>query len=193
MKLGLRELMFAVLLLGMPLGAWWFAFRPQNASNAEVCRQIEAKQAKLRELNHIVGTVGSLKKEIASLEKAIDFFQSKLPNEKGIEKVLEEVWRLADENQLVTKSIRTDAPRGNNFTLPTSPHAEQPITMELQGDFRGFYGFLQAIETQPRIVRIRLMKFVKLPKAPEGHTRVRFEMSVFFEPDGEDESCLLQT
>jgi len=193
MKLGLRELIFALLLLGMPLGAWWFAFRPQNAHNAEVRKQIEAKQAKLRELNHIVGTVGSLKKEIASLAKAIDFFQSKLPNEKEIEKVLEEVWRLADQNQLVTKSIRTDDRRGHNFTSPNSPHAEQPITMELQGDFLGFYRFLQAIETQPRIVRISLMKFVKLSKAPEGHTRVRFEISVFFEPDHEDESCLLQT
>ena len=33
-------------------------------------------------------------------------------------------------------------------------HSEQPILMNLEGDFRGFYTFLQALERQPRIMRI---------------------------------------
>jgi len=188
MKFGLREVAFIVLLMGIPVGAWWFVFRPQNARNAEMLQQIEAKQAKLRELNHATATIGDLKKEIGSLEKAVAFFQSKLPDEKEIDKVLQEVWRLAEGNQLVTKSIRTLDRLGSAapFAGAESPHAEQPITMKLEGDFMGFYSFLLALENQPRIMRIRKMTLKKMDKGPEGSMQAEFVMSVFFERGGKD-------
>ena len=30
MKFGLREIVFVVLLMAIPVGAYWFVFRPQN-------------------------------------------------------------------------------------------------------------------------------------------------------------------
>jgi len=182
MKFGAREAIFSVVLLAIPVGAWWFVFRPRNARDAAMLNQIEGKQAKLRQLNRVTGTMGNLKKEIKSLEEAVGFFQSKLPNEKEIDRVLQEVWNLAELNKLTTKSIRTvERSPDNCFTPAGGPHSEQPIRMRLEGNFRGFYAFLLALENLPRIMRIQQMTLKKLPKAPEGHMSAEFVMSVFFE------------
>ena len=166
MKFAIREIVFVVLLVTVPVAAWWFAFRPNNARNSEMMKQIEARQAKLRELNKATGTIGDLKTEIASLDKAITFFRSKLPSEKEIDKVLQEVWRLAKANRLSTKSIRTLKAEGRSVVAdPNGPYAEQAISMLLEGPFPGFYGFLLALEKQPRIMRVREMKIEKLSGA----------------------------
>ena len=102
-----------------------------------------------------------------------------------MDKVLEEIWKLAERNDLRTKSIRT-LDRGQTLYVPAgSPHSEQPIGVELYGDFRGFYAFLQALENQPRIMRVRAMKLAKPKDGPGGHVRAAFEMYVFFEPSEE--------
>jgi len=189
MKLGLREIIFIMLLMGIPVGAYVFVFRPQNARNAEMLQQIEARQARLRELNNATATIGDLKKEIASLEEAINFFQSKLPNEKEMDKVLQEIWRLAEQNQLVAKSVRTlPSSEQTEMTGIGGPH-EQPITVKLEGSFHGFYSFLQALENQPRIMRVSQMTIEKLRNAPEGQVGVIFDMSIFFERASKDQPC----
>jgi Tfp pilus assembly protein PilO len=189
LKIGIREIVFFALLTAIPLGTWWFVFRPNNARDAKVLQEINAKQLKLRELNYATATIGDLRKEIADLEKAVTFFQSKLPSEKEIDKVLREVWRVAEKNQLVTKSIRTmDRANDRVFTDENSPHCEQPITMKLEGDFMGFYSFLLDLENQPRIMRIRQMKITKPEKGPDGCMRAEIIMSIFFERNTKGQS-----
>ena len=179
MKLGTREIFFSLLLVIIPVAAYAIVFRPANHRNAEMLRQIEARQQRLRDLNKATAALGDLRKEIGALADAMRFFQSKLPNEKEMDKVLREVWRLAEDNHLAAKSLRT---------LPSSDAAsadqgtrEQIIAVQVEGDFRGFYGFLQALENQPRIMRIPKMTIGKLKNAPEGQVQVNFDMSVFFE------------
>ena len=179
MTFGGREIVILVLIVAIPVGAWWTVFRPQNDHNNQMRREIEAKQEKLKALNHAMGTIGDLKKEITELTAAVKFFESKLPNEKEIDKVLQEVWHLAEANELKTRSIRTLKPRS---TQTTRRHREQPIAVQLTGNYMGLYTFLQALENQPRIMKIRTMTLTKLEKAPEGHVQADFVMSVFFEP-----------
>jgi len=189
MKLGLRESVVVLLLLAVPVASWWFVFRPRTARRLEMREQIRVKQEKLRALNRMTGTLGDLQKEIASLQGALRFFQSKLPGEKEIDKVLQEIWQMAESNRMVTKSIRTlDRTDRRGFTAPTGPHAEQPITVQLEGDFMGFYAFLQALEKQPRIVRIQDMTLLRPAKSPGGHIRATFIMSIFFEKNKEGRS-----
>lgn len=181
MKIGLREIVFTVLLAALPLGSWWFVFRPSNAQASEATKSIEAKQAKLGQLNKTLGTLGDIQQEIDGLQKGVSFLQAKLPNEKEIDKVLQEVWRLAESNQLTTKSIRTLDKSEATFVSSTSAHAEQPIVMKLEGDFRGFYSFLLALENQPRIMRIRKMTLLKPEKSPDGFMQATIEMTIFFD------------
>ena len=191
MKFGLRETVFIILLMGIPVATWWFVFRPRNAREAELINRIEAKQKKLQALNRTTGTIGDLQKEIQSLEEAVAYFQTKLPSEKEIDKVLKEVWLLADSNNLTTKSIRTRERRNSKATgqaKQRTEHAEQPIFMELEGDYMGFYSFLQAVENQPRIMRVQKINLSKLKKGAVGQVQVELEMSIFFERNSEDDS-----
>jgi hypothetical protein len=57
--------------------------------------------------------------------------------------------------------------------------------MEFEGDFMGFYGFLLALEAQPRIMRIREIKIEPgigdSSDAKKGLIKASLMMSVFFE------------
>jgi Tfp pilus assembly protein PilO len=182
MKFGLREFVFLLLLAAIPLGAWWLVFRPGNRRNAEMMTQIQTRQAKLQALNKATASIGDLQAEIASLDKAITFFRSKLPSEKEIDKVLQEVWQLAEQNNLTTKSIRTlKASEDSNVADPNGPFAEQPISMQLEGPFAGYYGFLLALENQPRIMRIQQMTLEKPPGGAQGTIKADCTVSIFFE------------
>jgi Tfp pilus assembly protein PilO len=188
MKIGLREVVIAAMLLGVPVGAWYLVFRPANEHRGELRKQIEAKQQELQELKALTASVGNLKEEIASMEKTIALFRSKLPAAKEIDKVLQETSRLAEQNRLVTKSIRTGTvPQTGSSLYVTGSHSIQPIIIQLEGKFDGFYRFLQDLERQPRIMRIGLMSLKKAKDADEGTIQASFQMSVFFEPDEQGE------
>ena len=185
MRFGLREKLFVLLLVGIPMATWWFVFRPSNALIADMTAQISVQRDKLQSAQRAVSTIGDLEKGIKSLAEAVEFFQSKLPTQKEIDEVLRGAWRLAESNDLVTKSIHTLDPNVySGFTSPGSGYCEQPVAVELEGDFLGFYTFLLALENQPRIMRIREINLKKLPKGPEGHVQASFTMCVFFERGG---------
>jgi len=176
-----RQAVFVILLLGMVVGAWYFVFRPRSLQDKKMRTQIAAKQQQLQKLNRATATIGDLRKEIAELAKAIDFFHSKLPNEKEIDKVLEEVWRLAEANSLTTKGIYTTKRAGvSPFIADGASQTEQPIKMEFEGDFLGFYEFLLALENQPRIMRVRQILLDQLG-GKNGTVKAKVDMSIFFE------------
>ncbi len=187
MKFGTREAIFFVLLIAIPIGAWMLLFQPRSDRVAADLQQIEAKRAKLQALNRATATISDLKAEIGELDQAIAFFRSKLPQEKEIDQILKEVWKLAEQNQLATKSIRTTHRVGGGAAEQTGPYAEQPIDLELEGDFYGLYSFLLALENKPRITRLQQMELDKAANAPEGQMRAKITLSVFFERDGRKE------
>ncbi|MFP4053741.1 MAG: type 4a pilus biogenesis protein PilO [Phycisphaerae bacterium] len=178
MKFGTRELVFVVLLMAIPVGAWWFVFKPRNERNQQLLSQVEARRAKLRQVNQATATVGDLKREIGELREAIGYFQSKLPDEKEIEKVLREMWTLAEANRMTPKSIRPSSGGKPQFGK-VGNHSEQVIAVKLEGSFRGLYSFLQDLENQPRITRILDMTVV--PKRGSDEMVVTFTMVIFFE------------
>jgi type IV pilus assembly protein PilO len=185
MKLPIREMVLGLLLVSMPVSAWWFVFKPGAQSDAQMRRQIELKQAKLRELNQATGSLGDLRREITELQKGINSLKARLPSEKEIDKVLKEIWSIAEANRLTTKSIRT-VQRGDS---ETGAFAEQPINVQVEGDYRGFYCFLQALENQPRIIQVHKLSLNRPEKkgeaAENGHVLASFAMSIFFERSGQ--------
>ena len=181
MRFGLREGILAVVLMAAPLVAWWWIFQPQNAEATQMRDQIEAKQAKLQDLNHATATIGDVKQRIDKLENAMEFFHSKLPSEKEIDKVLKGMWRLAESNHLKAKSIRTLDRTKSGISAGVSGHREQPILVKLEGNFLGFYRFLQALENEPRIMRIHQMSLARPRQGEEGNMEAEFTMTIFFE------------
>ena len=182
MQAKVYKAMFLALLLGLPLAAWRMAFVPRNVMAGKIETQVADKRERLKAVNKATATIGDLEKEIEALNKAINYLRAKLPSEKEIDKVLQEVWGLAERNHLVTKSIRTmDRKKLPADVAASMGQGEQPITIQLEGSFLGFYAFLQELEKQPRIMLVREMTMLKPEKAPEGYVSVEFIVTIFFE------------
>ena len=177
MKFGMRELLFFVVLLGFLGSTHYFVFAPANKKREAIRAEIIRKQQAMSNLRQSTKGIDDLNKKIGELQKAIAFFESKLPQEKEFDKILKEVSQMAETNSLQTKTVRTlKQERSSNYS-------EQPIQMTLSGNFNGFYLFLQQLEKLPRITRITSMSLQKIADR-DGDMQATMTLSIFFEPDG---------
>ena len=176
MKFGIREVIFVIVMLGLLGSTNYFVFSKANKKKTALLDDIRAKQAALGNLQQATAGIDDLNRKCDELQKAITFFESKLPQEKEVDKILKEVWQMAEANQLTTKTIKTmKSERGPSYS-------EQPIAMSLSGDFNGFYSFLLQLEKLPRITRVTDMQLQKINDR-DGAMQAQMTLSIFFEPD----------
>lgn len=135
---------------------------------------IQDRRAQLLKLQRVGALISDLEKEIGRLQKALTFFEDRLPEEREIDVILREVWLIADSKSLTPRSIRTSEPE----TMPR--YNSLPITLSLEGPFESFYEFLLGLERLPRLTKVRQMQVTKSPPA-EGVVRVDLLMDIFFE------------
>ncbi len=190
MKIGTREILFLLLLLAIPVGSWWLVFHPRSQKIAQAYDEIRTKREKLTALSKAATSISDLKSEIDRCNQDIAFFQSKLPQQKEMDQVLNDVWKLAQSSNLNVTGVRTINRTGNqSLTDPSGPYAEQPVRLQLEGDFNnGLYSFLLELEKLPRITRIEKMDILAKKDEPgqpgEGKVKAEIEMCVFFERSG---------
>src|SRR5438105_1094090 len=127
MKFGIREIIFVLVMLALLGSTNYFVFSKSNKRKSERLADIRTKQNALGNLQQATAGISDLNRKIDDLQKAITFFESKLPQEKEVDKVLREVWQMAEANSLTTKTIKTlKSERGPNYS-------EEPIQMSLSG------------------------------------------------------------
>ena len=176
MKFGIREIIFVLVMLGLLGSTNYFVFSKSNKRKAERLADIRSRQTALSNLQQATAGIEDLNRKIDELQKAITFFESKLPQAKEVDKILKEVWQMAEANQLQTRTIKTmKSERGPSYS-------EQPIHMSLSGNFNGFYSFLLQLEKLPRITRVTQMQLQKISDR-EGEMQAQITLSIFFEPD----------
>jgi len=174
MNSGLRKLVFFVLLVAVAYIAYRFMIKPANVSMAKQRERLGAKTAKLAEFEQATIAAEDLTKQLEQLQGAVEFFESKLPPKSEIHKVLEQVTLIAQKEGLKPKTIRTLKKQNN------SGYIEQPLKMELVGNFNSFYSFLLELEKLPRIMKIRELEISKQSKY-EGRITGDFVVSIFFQ------------
>ena len=176
MKFGIREIIFVVVMLGLLGSTNYFVFSKANKKKADLLGDIRTKQTALSNFQQATAGIEDLNNKIDELSKAITFFESKLPQEKEVDKILKEVWQMAEANQLTTKTIKTmKSQRGPSYS-------EQPIQLSLSGNFNGFYSFLLQLEKLQRITRVTEMNLQKINDR-DGEMIAQMTMIIFFEPD----------
>jgi type IV pilus assembly protein PilO len=175
MKVGIREILFLSLMVGL-LAASFFVFKKSTTRRDALQASIQTKQKALADLKQSTAGIEDLNRKIAELKQAITFFESKLPQEKEIDKILNEVSQMAEANALKTKTVKTLR------SERAAGYSEQPIEIMLLGDFNGFYSFLLQLEKLPRITRVTNMDLTKITDA-EGVMGAKVTLSIFFEPD----------
>lgn len=173
MRLGIREIIFILLLLGVPLAAYFRAFKPRNEEIAQARLEISLKQQKLAQLDGAM-KMKDLDWEIKKLSDAISVFEEKLPAERETEVILKEVWELAARHHLVPRSVRTDK------TIVGPLYSTLPIQMSIVGNFDGFYSFLLDMEKLQRLTQIPKLTLHKID-TEEGHMKADIVLHIFFE------------
>ncbi len=174
MTSGFRKAVFFVLLLGVTVVGYQYMIKPANKNLAEAKGRVQAKLDKLTEFEKTTAAAESLTKQLEELQEAIKFFESKLPPTSEIHKVLEQVTVIAQEQGLKPKTIRTLKKEDN------SGYIEQPLEMQLEGNFNSFYSFLLELEKLPRIMKIRKLQLQKQEQS-EGQIAADFVVSIFFQ------------
>ncbi|OHB55802.1 MAG: hypothetical protein A2Y07_08235 [Planctomycetes bacterium GWF2_50_10] len=174
MNSSMRKAVFFVVLMGIAYVSWAYMIKPVNANLDKQKAQLEAQMLKLSELEKATLAMRDLDNQMTELKNAVEFFNSKLPPTSQVHKVLEQVTVIAQKEGLKTKVVRTMPQKNwNNYV-------EQPLKMELQGNFDSFYSFLLELEQMARITRIRDMQLKKDPKN-EGVAIAEFTVSIFFQ------------
>ena len=184
MKFGMRELMFFFVLLAVPVASFMYVFKPRNAEIAAADQEIQGKRAKLEQLQLMTATIDDLGAAIEEGRRTVQTIEAKLPNEQGVEVILEQVWQLAKNNHLIVKSVKSEK------SVPAALYMELPLKVWMEGDFDGFYQFMLELENLPRITRIHEMKLERLnsggssksESAPPGTLKAEFILSIYFQP-----------
>ncbi len=175
MKIGFREIIFLSLMTALLVVAFLW-FKKSDTRRVDILADIRKDQAALTNLRTATAGIADLGKKLDELQQAIKFFESKLPAEKEMDKILKEVWQMAEQNNLQTKKVQTlRSERNSNFS-------EQPIQLSLSGDFNGYYAFLLQLEKLPRLTRITDMKLEKINDR-DGEMTAQMTLNIFFEPD----------
>ncbi|QOV90120.1 type IV pilus inner membrane component PilO [Humisphaera borealis] len=176
MKLGMREMLFVVAMLGLLAASYFLVFTKQDAKRSDKVQQRDTKRAALHELDRATASVHDVDKKIKELQAATAFFESKLPQAKEMDKVLKEIWQLADANGLRTQTVKT--PR----SVKMAGYSEQMLELNLAGDFKGFYEFMLQLEKLPRLTKVTKMNLTKITDK-DGEMQASLTMSIYFEPD----------
>lgn len=172
-----KSTLFFAVLLSLAIVGYRFMIQPSNKALATAKQRVEAKLARLSEFEKATAKAEDISKQMAQVDEAFAFFESKLPPSSQIHKVLEQVTIIAQRQGLDPKTIRT-LPRKD-----TTSYVEQPLAMELQGDFTAFYTFLLELERLPRIMRISKMELVKVKGERAGVITADMVVSIFFQPN----------
>ena len=148
MRFGLRELIFLVVLLSVPVASFVFVFKPRNDEIRQASREVELKTTKLDMLNQVNSRIDNLSEAIEEWREAVEVIESKLPDRQEIDKILEQIWNLTKSNRLEIISTETEP------AVPAAAYMEQPLRIKIRGNFDGFYQFLLDMEDLQRITRI---------------------------------------
>ena len=171
---GLRKLVFFVLIIGVALIAYRYMIKPANQHLVEARARVQSKLDKLEEFEKATLAAKDLSEQLDQLQEAIEFFESKLPPTSEIHTVLKNVTVIAQKQGLTPKTIKTLKNKNN------SGYVEQPLKMQLVGNFNSFYSFLLELEKLPRIMKIRELKLNK-QREQEGQIEADFIVSIFFQ------------
>ena len=174
MTSNLRKLIFFIVVLGVALVAYQFMIKPANEHLAQAKDRLRQNLNKLQEFEEATAAAKDLSVQLEQLQDAIKFFESKLPPTSEIHKVLKNVTVIAQKQGLRPKTIKTLQQKDN------SGYVEQPLKMELVGNFNSFYSFLLELEKLPRIMKIHELKLDKQSQL-DGEVVADIVVSIFFQ------------
>ena len=174
MKFGIRELIFLLVLLAMPISSYWFVFKPQNAEIGQAKEEIEHKERMLHKLDAKTAQTNDLERANTEMAEKIRLIEERLPSDKEVDVILKQVADIAQAQKLVIKKVRAKP------ALKSSRFMEKPLEMTIEGDFDNFYTFLLEVEKLERITRVPTL-VLERSSNNDGSMGAQFTLSIYFE------------
>ena len=174
----MRQMLIFLVLMAMPVSAYFMAFRPRNMEISKGKKDIAHKEEMLSKLREATSQTDDLAKANDMVKTSIDAIRSRLPGTKEMDNVLRQVSNIAGKNNLKVPLFKKD-----DKTMPAGMAFEQPLNIEMHGDFDGFYQFLLDLEQLPRITRITDMSIARSDKV-DGEMKAKFTLSIYYQPEG---------
>lgn len=176
MKFGIREFVLLLVLFAVPLASYWFVFRPQNTQIERAREEISLRREKLEKLQQESARRGTLEAATTQIAERIEAIEARLPTNKELSDVVRQISELASVAGLQPPEIVAEKP------VKASLYMEQPLKIEMVGDFRGFYKFLLELERLDRITRLPEMTVRRSDKV-DGHMVAEFTLSIYFQDE----------
>jgi len=177
MKIGLRELLFFIVMLGVLGSSYFLIFSKANERRKAWEADTLVKQRALADLTAATMGLTDLNRKNDDLQSAIEFFNNKLPQRREVDTILQQVSQISQECGLATRTVRPDRSQTN------ANYSEEPIELILTGDFKpGFYQFMLDLEKLPRLTRVTQMHLTKID-SHEGQMTADLTLSIYFAPD----------
>jgi Tfp pilus assembly protein PilO len=174
-KISSTSLWVAGVIIALLAGVHFLIVRPATQKRELLQADIARKQAALAAFDLSTASVRVMGAKVDALRPALDIFESRLVPSREMNKVLEDLWRMAEANSLQTRTVKTPAlKQSENFK-------EQEIDLSLAGSFSSHYQFLLQLEEMKRIVRIKKMNLTNV-NATDGQVQGALTLSVFFAP-----------
>lgn len=149
MKLGIREIAFLLVLAAIPVAAWFFVFEPRNQDIEQSRQEIAKMETTLVRLDQLTREVGDVREAISEAEVRLAEFRQNIPDADEVDDMLAEIHRIGERNSLSIASIRALK------QTEDQGYAEIPLSMQIEGQFKGLYRFLIDLERLPRIIRVQ--------------------------------------
>lgn len=182
MSFGIRELVFLIVLIAMPTSSYWFVFNPQNEEIAQAKKEIEQKELMLEKLEAATSEAVELAERIEEIEIGIKTVEARLPNNKEVDRVLQQVSDLARAHRLKLPKFNPEK------TVNSGRFKEKPIEVHVEGYFDDFYEFLLELERMERIIRLPDLTLERNDE-DDGSMSAKFTLTVYFEDDKQPEGA----
>lgn len=176
MGMGIRILAIVAIIVGMPLAAWWFVFVKQNQQIDIATKELKHKESLLVKLQEETSRNADLVKANEEIQRSVKVIEARLPSNKEVDAIVRQVSDLAVQSGLNPPAIKSSKP------LKAAVYMEQPLEMEVTGDFLGFFTFIAHVEKLPRITRIHDLKITGIQK-DDVEMKAEFTLSIYFQDE----------
>jgi type IV pilus assembly protein PilO len=168
--------LFVMLLVGMLIFSYAVLFKPLKQQRDNAIAETQQKRERLEPLSGTMKDNKDMTAEIDKLRTAIGFLEGKLPKETEMDRVLQDVWKAAKDNNLNIKSVRNAKP------VEGAAYSQQPIRMVVEGPFHPcFFKFLSTVESLDRLTKISDMKIDADEKNANGAITADFTLTIYYE------------
>jgi Tfp pilus assembly protein PilO len=148
----------------------------QARERGEIEAQIATKQATIAQMRQATAGIDEMHAKVGDLSRAVALVESNLAPERSLDQLVKDIWQMAEADSLQTQAIQP------LNIVQSGNYCEQPVELQLAGDFRAFYAFMLQLEKSPRLMRITHLELHRLPDQ-NGAMAARMTIGIFYQPE----------